>query len=123
MLDNLKSIFTVADLRKRIIFTLALLGVYRLGHQIPTPGLNGAALAELAQQAQGTMFGLYNLFSGGNFTRMTIFALGIMAYITAAIIFELLVVVSPTLERLSKEGELGRRKITQYTRYGTIILS
>jgi len=123
MIDSLKSIFSVADLRKRVLFTLALLGVYRIGHHIPTPGVNPAALAELARQAQNTMFGLYDMFSGGNLSKMTIFALGIMPYISASIILQLLVVVWPYLERLSKEGELGRRKITQYTRYGTIFLS
>ncbi|MDE3155228.1 MAG: preprotein translocase subunit SecY [Acidobacteriota bacterium] len=123
MLDSLKSIFAVSDLRKRILFTLALLGVYRIGNHIPTPGVNAAALAELARQAQNTMFGLYDMFSGGNLSKMTIFALGIMPYISASIILQLLVVVWPYLERLSKEGELGRRKITQYTRYGTIGLS
>ncbi|HVB37289.1 MAG TPA: preprotein translocase subunit SecY [Vicinamibacterales bacterium] len=123
MIDSLKSIFAVSDLRKRILFTLALLGVYRIGNHIPTPGVNAAALAELARQAQNTMFGLYDMFSGGNLSKMTIFALGIMPYISASIILQLLVVVWPYLERLSKEGELGRRKITQYTRYGTIGLS
>jgi preprotein translocase subunit SecY len=123
MIDSLKSIFSVADLRNRVLFTLAMLGVYRIGNHIPTPGVNAAALAELARQAQNTMFGLYDMFSGGNLSKMTIFALGIMPYISASIILQLLVVVWPYLERLSKEGELGRRKITQYTRYGTIGLS
>jgi preprotein translocase subunit SecY len=123
MNDSLKNIFTVTDLRNRVLFTLGLLGVYRVGHHIPTPGVNTAALAELARQAQNTMFGLYDMFSGGNLTRVTIFALGIMPYISASIILQLLTVVWPYLEKLSKEGELGRRKITQYTRYGTILLS
>src|SRR6266705_3101414 len=122
-MDSLKKIFTVSDLRKRVLFTLGLLGVYRIGHHIPTPGVNTAALAELARQMQGTMFGLYDMFSGGNLSKVTIFALGIMPYISASIILQLLTVVWPYLERLSKEGELGRRKITQYTRYGTIVLS
>jgi len=122
-MDSLKNIFTVSELRNRVLFTLALLGVYRIGHHIPTPGVNPAALDELARQAQNTMFGLYDMFSGGNLSRVTIFALGIMPYISASIILQLLTVVWPYLEKLSKEGELGRRKITQYTRYGTIGLS
>src|SRR4051794_30295182 len=100
-----------------------MLAVYRLGHNITVPGVNISALAELARQMQGTMFGLYDMFSGQNLSRVTIFALGIMPYISASIILQLLTVVWPYLERLSKEGELGRRKITQYTRYGTIVLS
>jgi preprotein translocase subunit SecY len=100
-----------------------MLAVYRVGSHITTPGLNTDALAELARQVEGTMFGLYDMFSGKNLSQMTIFALGIMPYISASIILQLLTVVWPYLERLSKEGELGRRKITQYTRYGTILLS
>ncbi len=123
MNDSLKNIFTVSDLRKRVLYTLGLLAVYRVGHHITVPGVNLAALEELARQAQNTMFGLYDMFSGGNLSRVTIFALGIMPYISASIILQLLTVVWPYLERLSKEGELGRRKITQYTRYGTIALS
>src|SRR4026207_2278931 len=123
MENSLKNIFAVSDLRNRVLFTLGLLGVYRIGHHIPTPGVNTAALAELARQTADTMFGLYDMFSGGNLSRVTIFALGIMPYISASIILQLLTVVWPYLERLSKEGELGRRKITQYTRYGTILLS
>jgi preprotein translocase subunit SecY len=121
--DSLKNIFAVADLRKRVLFTLGLLAVYRVGGHITTPGVNHDALALLADQAKNTMFGLYDMFSGKNLSQMTIFALGIMPYISASIILQLLTVVWPFLERLSKEGELGRRKITQYTRYGTIILS
>ena len=123
MNDSLKNIFTVSDLRNRVLFTLGLLAVYRVGHNITVPGVNLVALAEMARQLQGTMFGLYDMFSGGNLSRVTIFALGIMPYISASIILQLLTVVWPYLERLSKEGELGRRKITQYTRYGTILLS
>jgi preprotein translocase subunit SecY len=122
-MDSLKNIFTVSDLRNRVLFTLGLLGVFRIGHHIPTPGVNGAALVEMARQLQNTMFGMYDMFSGGNLSRVTIFALGIMPYISASIILQLLTVVWPYLEKLSKEGELGRRKITQYTRYGTIVLS
>jgi preprotein translocase subunit SecY len=121
--DSLKNIFAVSDLRKRVLFTLGLLAVYRVGGHIPTPGVNSEALALLAEQAKNTMFGLYDMFSGQNLSQMTIFALGIMPYISASIILQLLTVVWPYLERLSKEGELGRRKITQYTRYGTIVLA
>ena len=121
--DSLKNIFAVPELRKRVLFTLGLLAVYRVGGHIPTPGINPDALALLAEQARNTMFGLYDMFSGQNLSQMTIFALGIMPYISASIILQLLTVVWPYLERLSKEGELGRRKITQYTRYGTIVLS
>jgi preprotein translocase subunit SecY len=123
MVESLRNIFAVPDLRKRVLFTLALLAVYRVGNHIPTPGVNTQALALLAEQAKNTMFGLYDMFSGGNLSKVTIFALGIMPYISASIILQLLTVVWPYLERLSKEGELGRRKITQYTRYGTIVLS
>ena len=121
--DSLKNIFAVSDLRKRVLFTLGLLAIYRVGGHIPTPGVNSEALALMADQAKNTMFGLYDMFSGKNLSQMTIFALGIMPYISASIILQLLTVVWPYLERLSKEGELGRRKITQYTRYGTIVLS
>jgi preprotein translocase subunit SecY len=121
--ESLKNIFTVSELRNRVLFTLGMLGVYRIGHNVTVPGLNLAALDELARQTSNTMFGLYDMFSGGNLSRLTIFALGIMPYISASIILQLLTVVWPYLERLSKEGELGRRKITQYTRYGTILLS
>jgi preprotein translocase subunit SecY len=122
-MESLKNIFAVADLRKRVLFTLGLLAVYRVGGHIPTPGINPDALAALVDQAKNTMFGLYDMFSGKNLSQMTIFALGIMPYISSSIILQLLTVVWPYLERLSKEGELGRRKITQYTRYGTILLS
>src|SRR4026209_1662967 len=122
-MESLKNIFAVADLRKRVLFTLGLLAVYRVGGHIPTPGVNSEALKLLADQAANTMFGLYDMFSGKNLSQMTIFALGIMPYISASIILQLLTVVWPYLEKLSKEGELGRRKITQYTRYGTVLLS
>jgi len=122
MIDSLKSVFAIPDLRKRVLFTLSILAVYRVGSHVPTPGVNTEALTILAEQAAGTMFGLYDMFSGGNLSQVTIFALGIMPYISASIILQLLTVVWPYLERLSKEGELGRRKITQYTRYGTILL-
>ncbi len=124
-MDNnpLKNLFAITDLRNRVLFTLALLGVYRIGNHIPTPGVNQDALLLLAEQARNTMFGLYDMFSGGNLSRVTIFALGIMPYISSSIILQLLTVVWPYLERLSKEGELGRRKITQYTRYLTVVLA
>ena len=122
MLDSLRNVFTISDLRTRVLFTLGVLAIYRVGSVIPTPGVNTVALAELMQQLEGTMFGLYNMFSGNNLSQVTIFALGIMPYISASIIMQLLTVVSPYLERVSKEGELGRRKITQYTRYGTLLL-
>src|ERR671912_590281 len=123
MLESFRNIFQITELRNRVLFTLALLAVYRVGNHVPTPGVNTEALALLAEQARNTMFGLYDLFSGGNLSQVTIFALGIMPYISASIILQLLTVVWPYLERLSKEGELGRRKITQYTRYGTIALA
>jgi preprotein translocase subunit SecY len=124
-MDNnpIKNLFAITDLRNRVLFTLALLGVYRVGNHIPTPGVNQDALLLLAEQARNTMFGLYDMFSGGNLSRVTIFALGIMPYISSSIILQLLTVVWPYLERLSKEGELGRRKITQYTRYLTVVLA
>src|SRR3954447_15608551 len=121
--ESLKKILAASDLRKRVLFTLGVLAVYRLGGRVTTPGVNTEALALMADQAKGTMFGLYDMFSGKNLSQMTIFALGIMPYISSSIILQLLTVVWPYLERLSKEGELGRRKITQYTRYGTILLS
>jgi preprotein translocase subunit SecY len=123
LLEAFRNIFSTPDLRKRVLFALALLAVYRLGSYIPTPGINTDALEQLFKQYQGSALGIFNLFSGGNLRRLTIFALGIMPYITSSIVLQLLVVVWPYLERLQKEGELGRRKITQYTRYLTIILS
>jgi preprotein translocase subunit SecY len=123
IIEAVRNIFKTPDLRNRVLFTLGLLAVYRLGAFIPTPGINTELLQQLFQQGQGSVLGIIDLFSGGNFRRLTIFALGIMPYITASIILQLMVVVWPYLERLQKEGELGRRKITQYTRYLTIILS
>ncbi len=124
MLESLKNIFAVPELRNRILFTLGMLAIFRIGHYVPTPGVNTQALALLAEQtSRNSVFGLYDMFSGGNLSRATIFALGVMPYISASIILQMLTVVWPYLERLSKEGELGRRKITQYTRYGTIALS
>jgi len=122
MLDSIRNIFSIPDLRKRVIFTLLLLAVYRLGSQIPNPGINAEALDELWKSQRGTILGFVDLFSGRNMSNMTVFALGIMPYISASIILQLLTVVWPYLERLSKEGELGRKKITQYTRYGTLFI-
>jgi len=122
MLGSIRNIFSIPDLRKRVIFTLMILAVYRIGAQIPNPGLDGNALAEFWEMQKGTIFGMVDLFTGRNMSRMTIFALGIMPYISSSIILQLLQVVWPYLERLSKEGELGRKKITQYTRYGTLII-
>ncbi|MGE5488412.1 MAG: preprotein translocase subunit SecY, partial [bacterium] len=122
-LEAVANVFRIPDLRKRVLFTLGLLAVYRLGAHIPTPGIDANRLSEFFAQNQGTVFGFIDLFSGGMFRRLTIFALGIMPYITASIILQLLTVVVPTLEKLQKEGELGRRKITQWTRYLTIGLA
>ena len=121
--EAVRNLFRIPDLRNRVLFTLALLAVYRIGASIPTPGINTRVLEELFQQGQGSVLGIFDLFSGGSLRRLTIFALGIMPYITASIILQLMTVVFPYLEKLQKEGELGRRKITQYTRYLTILLS
>ncbi|HXS97696.1 MAG TPA: preprotein translocase subunit SecY [Candidatus Limnocylindrales bacterium] len=123
LIEAFANMFRVPDLRKRLLFTLGLLAVYRLGGHIPTPGVNVAQWSQFLGSAQGSIFGFFDLFAGGNIRRLTVFALGIMPYITASIILQLLTVVVPTLEKLQKEGELGRRKITQWTRYLTIILS
>ena len=123
MFEKLANIFRVPDLRKRVLFTLAMLAVYRLGSHIPTPGINTDALQRAFEQQSGGLLGFYDLFSGGNLRKLTIFALGIMPYITASIILQLLTVVWEPLARLQKEGDLGRRKITQCTRYLTLILS
>lgn len=123
MLEGFQNATKIAELRRRIFFTLAMLAVYRVGVAIPTPGIDGRALGAFFEQAASSVFGLVNLFSGGALEQFSIFALGIMPYISASIILQLLTVVVPALERLSKEGELGRRKITQYTRYSTVGLS
>ena len=123
MFEKLANIFRVPDLRKRVLFTLGLLAVYRIGGHIPTPGINADRLAQFFEQNRGTMLGFVDLFSGGNLRRLTIFALGIMPYITASIILQLLTVVYEPLAKLQKEGELGRKKITQWTRYLTVMLS
>jgi preprotein translocase subunit SecY len=123
MLEKLANVFRVPDLRKRILFTLGLLAVYRLGGHIPTPGINADLLQQFFEQNRGTFLGFVDLFSGGQLRRLTIFALGIMPYITASIILQLLTVVYEPLAKLQKEGELGRKKITEWTRYLTLILS
>ena len=119
---TLQNIFSVPDLRRRVLFMLGILAVYRIGAFIPTPGIDADALEQFFTENAGTVFGFLDMFSGGNFRRLTIFALGIMPYITSSIILQLLTVVWPYLEKLSKEGELGRRKITAYTRYLTVVL-
>jgi len=123
VITGLKNIFKIPELRNRILFTLGMLAVYRLGNHIPTPGVDARALTDFFDQNRGTWFGFVDMFSGGNLSRVTVFALGIMPYISASIILQLLTVVWPYLEKLSKEGELGRKKITQYTRYGTVLLA
>lgn len=123
MLEKFANIFRIPDLRRRVLFTMAMLFVYRLGGHIYTPGVNTAALEQFFNSQAGSSLALVDLFSGGNLRRLTVFALGIMPYITASIILQLMTVAWPYLERLQKEGELGRRKITQYTRYLTILLS
>ena len=123
MIDSIKNIFSIPDLRKRVIFTFLMLAVYRVGGHIPVPGINFQALESFFRQQGGGILGFLDLFSGGNLRRLTIFALGIMPYISASIILQLLTVIWPYLEKLSKEGEVGRKKITQYTRYGTVMLS
>src|SRR6476660_9221519 len=121
--EAVKNMFPIQDLRNRVLFTLALLAVYRIGAYIPIPGINSVVLDQLFSQAAGSMLGIFNLFSGGNFRRMTIFALGIMPYITSSIILQLMTVEFPYLERLQKEAALGRRESTRYTRYLTIVLA
>jgi preprotein translocase subunit SecY len=123
MLQSLRNIWDIPDLRKRVLFTLGLLAVYRFGNHIPTPGINATALIQFFEENRGNWLGLVDMFSGGNLAKVTVFALGIMPYISASIILQLLTVVWPFLEKLSKEGEMGRRKITQYTRYGTVLLA
>ena len=122
-LQSFQNIFKIPELKRRLLISFGLLAAYRIGAHVPTPGIDGHALSLIFDQAQGTLLGLVDLFSGGNLRRLTVFALGIMPYISASIILQLLTVVIPALERLAKEGEAGRKKITQYTRYGTILLS
>ena len=123
MFEAFQNIFRIPELKKRVLFSLGMLAVYRVGCHIPTPGIDSQALALFFKQMQGTLFGMVDMFSGGALQKLTVFALGIMPYISSSIIFQLLTVVIPSIEKLSKEGESGRKKIIQYTRYGTIVLS
>jgi len=123
LFQGFQNIPKIPELKRRIVITLLLLAVYRLGVHVPTPGIDAAALTAFFAQAKGTLFSFIDMFSGGAFERLSVFALGIMPYISSSIILQLLTVVVPHLERLSKEGEAGRKKITQYTRYGTVLLS
>jgi preprotein translocase subunit SecY len=121
--DKITSIFKIPELKRRVLFTLGMLCIYRLGGHVPTPGINADALRAFFAQQEGSLFGLYDMFVGGNLSQATIFALGIMPYISASIIFQMLTAVVPYFEKLQKEGEGGRKKITQYTRYGTVLLA
>ncbi len=123
MIDGLQNIFKIPELKKRLLYTFGLLAVYRIGAFIPTPGIDSHALARYFESVRGTILGFFNMFSGGALEQMAVFALGIMPYISASIILELLTVVVPSLEKLKKEGEQGRKKINQYTRYSTVVLS
>ncbi|OCC15066.1 Preprotein translocase secY subunit [Dissulfuribacter thermophilus] len=123
MIGNIEGLGSVPELRKRILFTLMMLAVFRIGAQIPTPGIDAQALAAFFSRAEGTLFGLFDMFSGGALKKLSIFALGIMPYISASIILQLLTVAIPQLEALKKEGQAGQKKLSQYTRYGTVALS
>ncbi len=123
ILSSFQNIFKIAELKSRVIFTLALLAVYRVGAHIPTPGIRGEELSKFLLERGGALMGFFDMFSGGALSRVTIFALGIMPYISASIILQLLTIVIPSLGRLAKEGERGRKKIVQYTRYGTVVIS
>lgn len=123
MVGGFQNIFKIPELKRRVLYSFVLLMVYRIGCSVPTPGIDGDALASFFARAKGTLLGMFDMFSGGALERLSVFALGIMPYISASIILQLLTVVVPHLERLSKEGEAGRKKITQYTRYGTVLLS
>jgi len=123
MISGAQNIFKIPELKRRILMTLLFLAIYRIGVHIPSPGINGDALASFFAQVKGTLFSLINMFAGGALERFSVFALGIMPYISASIILQLLTVVIPYLAQLQKEGEMGRKKIVQYTRYGTVVLS
>jgi preprotein translocase subunit SecY len=123
VIEGFKNIFAIPELRKRVLFTFGMLAVYQVGGQIPTPGIDSAALQAFFKSQSGTVLGYFDMFAGGNFSRFSVFALGIMPYISASIILQLLTVIWPYLEKLSKEGDVGRKKIVQYTRYGTVVLS
>src|SRR5580765_2472759 len=122
-MSNVANMAKIPELRKRILFTLAMIAVYRLGCHVPSPGVDASALAQFFENQKETLLSIFNMFSGGALRRFSIFALGIMPYISSSIILQLLTVVFPYLDQLQKEGDLGRRKITQYTRYLTIVLS
>ncbi len=122
MIDTLRNIFNIQELRRRILITLGMVAVYRIGAHVPIPGIDGQALEQIFKAAQGTLLGFFDMFSGGALRRLSLFALGIMPYIDASIILQLLQVVIPHLEKLAKEGEMGRKKLIQYTRYGTIVI-
>ncbi len=122
LLASIQNIFKIAELKNRVLFTLSLLAVYRIGAHIPTPGINSEALSKFLTEKGGAMMGFFDMFSGGALSRVTIFALGIMPYISASIIFQLLTVVIPALGKLAKEGESGRKRITKYTRYATVVI-
>jgi len=121
--ETFKNIFKIPDLRKKVLFTLGIICIYRIGGHIPTPGINSSILAEFWAQSQNSLFGLYDMFVGGAFGKATVFAMGVMPYISASIIIQLLATVFPYFHKLQREGGEGRKKITQYTRYGTVILS
>ncbi len=123
MIDGFKNISKIPELQKRILITFGLLAVYRVGAHVPTPGIDTVALAAFFEQAKGSLLGLFDMFAGGALSNLSVFALGIMPYISASIILQLLTIAVPHLEKLSKEGEAGRKKIIQYTRYGTVVLS
>jgi len=123
MISGAQNILKIPELKRRIGWTLLFLAIYRVGVHIPTPGINGDALASFFAAQKGTLFSLIDMFSGGALERLSVFALGIMPYISASIILQLLTVVIPYLAQLQKEGEMGRKKIVQYTRYGTVVLS
>ncbi|MBI5049776.1 MAG: preprotein translocase subunit SecY [Nitrospirae bacterium] len=123
ILTGFQNIFKISELKNRILFTFALLAVYRIGAHIPTPGINGEELSKFLMEKGGALMGFFDMFSGGALSRLTIFALGIMPYISASIILQLLTVVIPAIGKLAKEGERGRKKIVQYTRYGTVVIS
>ncbi|WP_129128525.1 preprotein translocase subunit SecY [Geomonas oryzae] len=123
MIEAFQNIFKIPELKKKVLFSLMMLAVYRVGCHIPTPGIDALALSQFFKAAQGTLLGMFDMFSGGALEKLTVFALGIMPYISSSIIFQLLTVVVPAIEKLSKEGDAGRKKIIQYTRYGTVVLS
>jgi len=118
-----QNIFKIAELKSRVLFTLGMLAVYRIGAHIPTPGINGEELSKFLTERGGAIMGFFDMFSGGALSRVTIFALGIMPYISASIILQLLTVVVPAIGKIAKEGEAGRKKIIRYTRYGTVVIS